>query len=173
MRAALARAIDRLRRTAHHVAWVATANLHVTLKFLGQVDASRLDEIAAGLRAAAAGVRTFEAAVTGLGAFPLPMRPRVVWAGVGEGAPAMVELVGRVEAALTAVGVPAEARAFSPHITLGRVRVPRRDPRLADLLAAAAREEFGRLRVQRVALMESQLSPQGSRYAERASASLG
>jgi 2'-5' RNA ligase len=136
------------------------------------VDEGRLEEIAAGLRAAAAGLTAFDAVVTGLGAFPSSTRPRVVWAGVAAGAPRLTELAARVEEACAALGFPPEARPFSPHLTLGRVRVPRRDARLADLLAAAARDEFGRFHVERVALMESQLSPRGARYTERASASL-
>jgi 2'-5' RNA ligase len=173
VRAALGAAIERLRRAAHHVAWVAPANLHFTLKFLGQVDEARLPELGAALAAAAVARSGFTAAVTGLGAFPSPARPRVVWAGVDEGAPALTELAAGVEQALVALGFPPEARPFSPHVTLGRVRVPRRDARLADLLTVAAREEFGRVRVERVVLMESQLSPGGARYSERAGAPLG
>lgn len=173
VRAALGAAIERLREAARDVAWVAPANLHLTLKFLGQVDGRRLDEIAAGLRDAVAGSGAFDAVVTGLGAFPSPTRPRVVWAGVGEGARRLTDLAGRVERACAALGFPPEERPFSAHVTLGRVRVPRRDDRLAGLLAAAAREDFGRARVERVALMESRLSPRGPRYTERASAALG
>ena len=78
-----------------------------------------------------------------------------------------------MERACAALGFPPETRPFSPHITLGRVRAPRRDARLADLLATAARDEFGRSRVEGLALMESELSPRGARYTERASARLG
>ena len=173
MRAALGAAIERLRKVAPDVAWVAPANLHLTLKFLGQVDARRLEEIAAGLRGAAAGLTAFDAVMAGLGAFPSASRPRVVWAGVAGGAPGLTELAGRVERACAALGFPPETRPFSPHITLGRVRAPRRDARLADLLAAAARDEFGRSRVEGLALMESELSRRGARYTERASARLG
>ena len=137
------------------------------------MDARRLEEIAAGLSGALAGLTAFDAVVAGLGAFPSVTRPRVVWAGVAGGAPALTELAGRVERACVALGLPPETRPFSPHITLGRVRAPRRDARLADLLAAAARDAFGRSRVEGLALMESELSPRGARYTERASARLG
>lgn len=153
---------------ARSVAWIAPGNLHLTLKFLGDVDEARLGEIVTSLRGAASGVAAFETAVRGLGAFPTPTRPRVIWAGVSEGAAAMVELAGRVDAALAALGFPPEARAFSPHVTLGRVRVPRCDPPLGEALAGGAGREFGRVRVERLALMQSRLSPKGSEYTELA-----
>src|SRR5947208_5309760 len=81
---------------------------------------------------AAAGLTAFEAIVAGLGAYPSPARARVIWAGVGRGTDALVELAGRVDAALAGLGFEREPRAFSPHVTLRRVRVPRREPSLAD-----------------------------------------
>ncbi len=173
MRAALGVAIARLRGVAREVAWVAPENLHLTLKFLGQVEEARLAPLAMALQAAAAGLPAFDASVAGLGAFPSATRPRVVWAGVREGAGTTTALAERVERACAGLGLAPETRPFSPHITLGRVRVPRRNPRLTDLLAAGAGEEFGRIRVGSLVLMESRLSPQGARYGERARASLG
>ncbi len=175
VRASLAGAAARLRAAAPDVAWVAPENLHVTLKFLGQVDEAHLHALAAALAAAARGGPAFEARVVGLGAFPSVGRPRVLWAGVRDGAEALAALAARVEAACVGLGFAPETRPFAAHVTLGRVRslrCPRRAPRLADLLDAAAGEELGRLRVERVALMESRLSPHGARYLERASAPL-
>jgi 2'-5' RNA ligase len=172
VRAALADAAARLRAAAPDVAWVAPEHLHVTLKFLGQVDEARLSALAGALATAARGGPAFEARVVGLGAFPSAGRPRVLWAGVRDGAQALAALAARVEAACVGLGFAPETRPFAAHVTLGRVRSPRRAPRLADLLDAAAREELGRLRVERVTLMESRLSPHGARYLERASAPL-
>jgi len=77
-----------------------------------------------------------------------------------------------VDAALAGLGFEREPRAFSPHVTLGRVRVPRRDPALADALLAGEGREFGRLSVERVTLMRSDLSSRGARYTELAAARL-
>jgi 2'-5' RNA ligase len=88
----------------------------------------------------------------------------VLWAGIGAGAGALGALAATVETALAAIGFPREERAFSPHITLGRVRDPRRLPALAEALAAGAAARFGQVKVDEVALMRSDLSPRGARY---------
>jgi 2'-5' RNA ligase len=153
---------------ASGVAWVAPGNLHLTVKFLGQVSEERIDAIVGAATQATACLRAFDARVCGLGAFPSAARPRVVWAGVTDGAPAMVDLAGRVDRALAPLGFPAESRPFSPHVTLGRVRQPGRNPELAAALGSAAGREFGRVRVAGASLMRSELSRGGARYTELA-----
>lgn len=148
------------------VSWVATPNLHVTFKFLGQVDRARIDAVRAALDRAVAGVPRFEIAVDGLGAFPTVTRPRVIWAGIGRGREPLGDLAGRVERALADQGFAPEDRPFSPHVTLGRVREPRRDARLEAALTEGAQERFGTLAVERVSLMQSELSPRGARHTE-------
>ncbi len=170
MRARLAAEVERLRPLARDVAWVAPDNVHLTLKFLGGVDETRLPAIVAGLTAAAAGQRTFDLVLHGLGAFPTPARARVVWAGVAAGARALEALAARVEEALAPLGVPRETRPFAGHVTLGRARAPRTNPRLAAALDAA--RALGGQGVARVSLMRSDLSPRGARYRELAAAAL-
>jgi len=170
VRQRLATEIERLRPHATDVAWVVPANLHVTLKFLGQLDEARVPAIADALRAACARHAAFELAVRGLGAFPSPTRPRVLWAGLEGDAGALGALAERVETACGALGMSRETRPFAAHVTLGRVREPRRQPALAEALALPA--DFGRLRVEQVSLMRSQLSPRGARYSELAGAPL-
>jgi RNA 2',3'-cyclic 3'-phosphodiesterase len=172
VRGTLGGAIEGLRRVARDVAWVVPENVHLTLKFLGRVREARTAELVAALAQATSGFARFDASVVGLGAFPTPLRARVIWAGVGHGADALVELAGRVDAALAALGFERDPRPFSPHVTLGRVRAPRRDPALADALSAGVGREFGRLPVERVALMRSDLSPRGARYTELGAARL-
>ena len=82
-RDALAARVERLRPRAGGVAWVAPENLHVTLKFLGGVEAERLPLVREALDRAVAGRAPFDLVVSGLGAFPTPTRPRVLWAGIG------------------------------------------------------------------------------------------
>jgi RNA 2',3'-cyclic 3'-phosphodiesterase len=164
--AALGDEIERLRPAAPRVAWVPAANLHLTVKFLGAVAAEALPRIGQALGVVAAETRPFELALGGLGGFPSPVRPRVVWAGVSDGPAAMGALALAVAAALAPLGFPPEARPFSPHVTLGRAREPRPNPRLAQALARGAAQAFGQVRVDRVWLMRSDLSPTGARYSE-------
>jgi 2'-5' RNA ligase len=145
----------------------------VTLKFLGQIDPALVGPLTSALEAAAATVGPFDLDVQGLGAFPTPTRPRVIWAGTAGNRERVVELAEQVERAVAPVGFPREERAFSPHVTLGRVREPRVPPALADALRAAAGRSFGLVRIEAVSLMRSELSRRGARYSELASGALG
>ncbi|MGH6954341.1 MAG: RNA 2',3'-cyclic phosphodiesterase [Alphaproteobacteria bacterium] len=157
---------------ASGVVWVPEPNLHLTLKFLGSVAEGRVPAIANAL-GSAAGLPAFDLELRGLGAFPTPDRPRVLWVGVGPGAAAGAALAARVDAGLAALGFPAETRPFASHVTLGRVRTPHRNPGLAEHLRRAGDRDFGRVRVAAVSLMRSQLSPAGARYTELAVLALG
>jgi RNA 2',3'-cyclic 3'-phosphodiesterase len=109
--------------------------------------------------------RPFDLRVRDLGAFPSRTRPRVLWAGIDEGADAVAALAADVDAALARLGFEPETRAFSAHVTLGRVRSPRADPRLAEALRG---DVYGRQRVDHLSLVRSELSPRGARYTELA-----
>jgi 2'-5' RNA ligase len=174
VRAALAATIERLRPFGRDVAWVTPANLHVTLKFLGHLEDSRVGDVEAALRSVTVSERPFDVSIAGLGAFPSPTRPRVVWAGVGgPEVAALVRLAERTETALGPLGFEREARVFSPHVTLGRVRQPRRDPALVAALGDGTPPVFGNVRVDRLVLMRSDLSPGGARYTEIVACALG
>lgn len=121
--------------------------------------------------AGAAEVAPFDVGLRGLGGFPSPARPRVIWAGLGDGVAAAAALARRVDGALATLGFPREARAFSAHVTLGRVRAPRLNRPLARALAGGG--DLGRQRVDRLVLMRSELSPRGARYTALAEALLG
>ncbi len=162
-----------MRTAGAGVAWVTTENLHVTLKFLGWVEPPRLELVDAALDRAVTGLAAFDLSIESLGAFPTPTRPRVLWAGIGEGKARLAALADRVERELAALGFAREDRAFSPHVTLGRVKEPRKNRDLADALAAAAGRRFGTVHVTRVVLMRSDLSPRGARYTELSSHPLG
>ena len=95
----------------------------------------------------------------------------MLWAGVGAGGAEAAALATGVDAALTALGFAPETRPFAAHITLGRVREPRANPRLAEALGAGV--PLGRQRVGRVSLMRSELSSRGARYTELAALLLG
>jgi 2'-5' RNA ligase len=173
VRRELAEAIEQLRPAARDVAWVAPDNLHLTLKFLGAVPETQIDSVVDALTWASLDASPFEVRIRGLGAFPSAGRPRVVWAGVTDGASQMAELATRVDAALARLGFASAERSFASHVTLGRVRQPGRNAALTDALGRASTREFGRIRVSSASLMQSELGPRGARYTELAAVRLG
>ena len=122
--------LERCRTVAPELRWVRAESLHLTLRFLGSVEAALLDGLAAGL--AAVRWEPFPVAVGGLGSFGRGAAARVVWLGVSEGVSELSALAAAVEDRCAAVGLPPEDRAYSPHLTLARAR-DRRGARLPEL----------------------------------------
>src|SRR5450432_2661755 len=110
---------SRLRPTSK-IGWSSVENLHITTKFIGEWPEPRLDEMRRAL-ASMPICGAFEITVKGVGWFPNPRRPRVFWAGVDGGEPLRV-LAGAIDQAVAPLGVPIEERAYSPHLTLARIR---------------------------------------------------
>ncbi len=147
------------------VRWVRAEQLHLTLKFLGEVAGERIAGLAAALDAGLGARPPFTVELRGAEAFPSARRPRVVWIGCAEGGERLGELAAGVEKALAPLGFPPEQRPFAAHLTVGRVRVPPRDPApLLRLLARAEEAAFGSFPVPAVALVRSDLFPSGPRY---------
>jgi 2'-5' RNA ligase len=147
------------------VAWVAPPRLHMTLKFLGDVEERRIPGLGEALDAGLSGAAPFTLGLQGAGAFPSVERPRVVWVGVSAGARELAALAGAVEDALAPLGFPREPRPFAPHLTVGRVRARIREAgALPRLVSAAARAPFGSFLVPAAHLMRSELFPSGPTY---------
>ena len=104
------------------VRWVGAEGLHISLKFLGEVPSAQIPEITRALQRATQGVAPLQLRITVIGAFPSLARPRVIWAGATGETERLSTLQQAVESELTALRFPPDTRAFSPHITLGRVR---------------------------------------------------
>ncbi|PWB48551.1 MAG: RNA 2',3'-cyclic phosphodiesterase [Candidatus Methylomirabilota bacterium] len=164
LKAALAGVQDRLKATRADVGWVRPENLHLTLKFLGQVEEDRFGAIGEAVAAAAAGCGPVHLVFQGLGAFPSPRSARVVWIGLSHGAETLAALQARIEAGLEPLGYAREARLFTAHLTLGRVRGPGHREQLARALTEATAEPLGEMVLHRIELMKSDLSPSGARY---------
>jgi 2'-5' RNA ligase len=148
------------------VRWVASKNLHLTLKFLGDVSPANLERLAEALKVESVRQEKFSLSVGGLGAFPTPRRPRVIWIGLE--APAMLTAVQRaVESVSSRMGYPTEERPFSPHLTIGRVG---QDVSAADLKRVCAAIEgatvgpLGTVSVDAIHIFKSDLQPGGSVY---------
>ena len=155
---------DTLHRAAPTVQWVAADGFHITLKFLGDVQSDHLQQTWQAVVAALGGAISFTMRFHGIGAFPNPNRPRVIWAGLTDGAPELTALAARVEQACAAFDFPPEARPFHPHLTLGRAREAKADPDLSAAISQLAHQELGKVPVDRVLLMKSQLTPRGAIY---------
>ena len=158
------------------VRWVALDGLHLTLKFLGNVDARRVDDITQGMRLACRDLAPFELALSDLGVFPNAGRPRVVWAGVQGDLEPLTKLQGNVETDMAALGFGPEKRPFAPHLTLGRVRDRVADSQRRLLGSAVAECSIDAARpwlVEAVHLVRSELGPRGAAYTDLASAPLG
>ena len=156
---------DRLRLAQADVSWVRSGSLHITLKFLGEVDPRRLDRVRLALTEAAQGVVPFSLVVAGVGTFGGRI-PRVVWAGVQAGSKPLAGLAARVDDSLGGVGFPKEKRGFTAHFTLGRVRSPRNVESLLVALRLASEEIFGTMSAEGYSLMQSELTPSGAIHTE-------
>ncbi|MBI2882294.1 MAG: RNA 2',3'-cyclic phosphodiesterase [Candidatus Methylomirabilis oxyfera] len=173
LKAALAMVQDRLKATRADVGWVRPENLHLTLKFLGQVEEDCIGAIGEAIAAAATGSGPVHLVFQGLGAFPRPREARVVWTGLSHGSEALAALQARIEAALESLGFAREARRFTAHLTLGRVRGPARREQLARAITEAPAEALGEMVLDRIELMKSDLSAGGARYSILQSFPLG
>jgi 2'-5' RNA ligase len=153
-----------LRTATTGVRWVASTGLHVTLKFLGERDEGIVPEVKSALESVAKRHVPVSVETTGVGAFPNFRRPRVVWLGM-TGERALQALARDIDQALSALGIPREARPFQPHLTLGRVKSELSAAEAAALEKAAGSRHGARsFAVQTVDLMRSELGPGGSRY---------
>ena len=156
-----------LRETHADVKWVEKENLHITLKFLGETPEEKLPEIKKMLENLLADKKKFNISLGRIGAFPDTAHPRVIWLGVSEGSRNVGEIAKGIDAQLHAMGFCEEKRAFSSHITLGRVRGSKHLKNLTDKIEAlnhSTDETAGRFVVNHISIMESKLSPRGPEY---------
>ena len=142
--------------------WVRVENLHVTLKFIGNVDDGRLDAIREALSEVRPG-SAVEMRFRGLGFFPNDRRPRVLWAGI-EGSPNLSALAGEIDARLGQLDIPQETREFAPHLTLARFDPPGISGELRTATTQHASRDFGMVRTGEFHLFESKTRATGAEY---------
>jgi 2'-5' RNA ligase len=158
-----------------HVRWVPAKNIHLTLKFLGDVSDANYEILTKILMAEAATHRSFEFSIGGLGAYPNNRRPRVIWVGV-QAPNEMLMLQRGIDAETARLGYASEKREFSPHLTLGRVsrNASARDIRsISQLLDKSEVGFLGVARVDEICLYRSELKPGGAVYTRLFTAQLG
>jgi 2'-5' RNA ligase len=164
LRPGLAQVQEELKKSRADVRWAPVGNIHLTLKFFGNVPDDEIGPLAQAAREAAAETAPLQLQATSTGAFPSPQAPRVVWLGLGGDMVPLTQLFYRLEKAFAALGHLPEGRAFNPHLTLGRVKSPANRERLARLLTKLPPVDWPPFEVKELILFQSVLSPQGSKY---------
>jgi len=162
IREKLGELVKALRAVSPQTRWVRPENLHVTLKFIGEVPETKL----AAIRTALAQVHSDRPVMLdfrGLGFFPNEKHPRVFWAGI-EASPNLKLLAADIERAMETLGIAREQRPFSPHLTLARFEPPRLPENLRAAIQENARRDFGSLQTNQFHLIESKLKPSGAEY---------
>ena len=157
------------------VKWVDPYSIHLTLKFLGNIDVDSIDAITKAIETAAQGIPPFHLEVKDLGVFPNLKRVQVVWVGVSGEVDKLGQLQQRIESNLVPLGFTAEARAFTPHLTLARLRnqAPLDErQRLGRLIASTKFEATYTIEVEAINLMRSQLTREGAIYSRISSVRL-
>ncbi len=178
---AMRKGLDGLQRwlkesVAFPVRWVRPEGIHLTLKFMGDIQAEMVERVLAALPPVAAQFSPIELSISGLGVFPNSRRPRVLWAGLHGDLETLSALQLAVDDAVGKLGLPKEQRAYSPHLTLGRVRRDVPEGRLRKIGQVVADGELSGASswaADTVNLMRTELDPSGSRHYLVGSASIG
>ena len=153
-----------LRSTHADVRWVSPEKIHLTLKFFGNTEESRVDLIFKSIEEPVQNTLPFSIRVRGAGAFPSLKNPRVIWMGLADGKEMLVSLQKEIEGCLEKIGFEPEDRPFQPHLTLGRMKSSRGREELVRRMEKYTEAEFGVFQIERVVLFKSDLRPSGPIY---------
>jgi 2'-5' RNA ligase len=171
VKSALFRIQDELKESRADIRWVKTDNIHLTLKFLGDIDGKNIGNIVQQIEGACAKYSFFELEISGIGVFPNMRSPRVLWAGI-QHEDAFAGLQSEIENGLASIGYKRERRRFSPHLTLGRFRSAKGKASISERIELHKNDRIGSIAVRTISLMESKLSPAGAQYSRVAEVAL-
>lgn len=146
------------------IRWVKKDNLHLTLKFLGQTEVSRIAAITEKLSAVAAVTDIFAVHLAELGVFPDPVHPQVLWIGADQGAPELHDLAKQIEESLVVAGFPEGEKPFVPHLTIGRFKSNRNMDNFRVAMEEISYRSTYTLRVDHLSVYRSFLTPEGPQY---------
>jgi len=153
---------ETLSRAGASLKLVEPRNIHITMRFLGDISSSMVDSIHREMEKVF--FTPFEAEIKGLGAFPKPSYPRVVWVGIWRGADQLRSVFNQLEPRLLGLGFKPDPKGFSPHLTIARVRDGRNRAELVKRILELADYEFGTIRIECLRLKKSVLTPRGPIY---------
>ena len=149
-------------RTRAHLKLVKPQNIHVTLRFLGNITPNMVEKIFEEMKRVQ--FTPFDVKINGIGAFPHLRYPRVVWAGITEGADQLRDVFSQLEPRLRNLGFAPDTKGFSPHLTIARVKSGRNKAELAKFINENADYEFGVIKADCLKLKRSDLTPKGPIY---------
>ena len=155
---------DQLRQSQAGVRWVKPGSIHLTLKFLGNILPEQVDEIAAAVAQLVRDEPPITLCAAGLGAFPSPRKPRVIWVGLRGEVDRLANIQAGLEKALEPLGFAREDRGFRPHLTIGRVKDRRRLQSLIEAMSTLELPEFNSFDGNEIILYKSDLRPTGAIY---------
>ena len=161
------RLVKRIENTGADVKWVNVADMHLTLKFMGNLPTEAIADICRALIPGISSLQRFSIRCQGVGAFPNALRPRTLWLGFDQGRELLIELQGIVENALEELGYRRESRQYHPHLTLGRVRAgnsTEQHSTLSEMIGKHTEFDAGQMPVDEVFVFASELSRQGPSY---------
>jgi 2'-5' RNA ligase len=164
VRAALVSLQRQLAQAEADVKWVEEDNLHVTMRFLGEISEDQRQAIERLLGEVAGRTPRLQLSLSHLGAFPSASSPRVIWVGVGQGSEALSRIAREIEEGLSALHLPREPREFAAHLTLGRVRSPRNRAQLSHRLKELVWKPPAPFEVAHLTLFQSTLTSSGPLY---------
>ncbi len=166
IRQALVQLQDELRGKLPKVNWVRPESIHLTLKFLGYVEVSMVDQLREALEPLGKGQSSFMINVQGLGVFPLAQKPRILWVGLTGEIQPLLNVVSQIEEALEPLGFVPEERPYHPHLTLARIK--HESSKVGSALNQAGvleeKHHLGKLEIDRLTLFQSELGVNGAKY---------
>jgi len=166
VREALMQAQSHLRYAGADVKWVEKQNIHLTLKFLGDISDEKAAQVCAALDAIGRTTKSFELTIKDIGTFPSIDFPKIIWVGLDKGATESTALAGQIEAAMAILGFQEETRPFAAHLTIGRVRSGKNKEVLKEKVGSYQLAAINPQRVQSIILFKSTLTPSGPIYSK-------
>jgi 2'-5' RNA ligase len=163
---------ENFKKCGNDMKWINPGGIHLTLKFLGNIQEDAVEEIVRLMKKVCGGHNKFTLTLKGAGMFPNPRSPRVLWVGIRE-AGALAKLKQEIDDNMTSRGFKREDRRYTPHLTLGRFRSFKGIECFHDIMKQHEGKDFGAFQVHSLSLMRSDLHPGGARYSRIACVSLG
>jgi len=156
--------ISYLKKTGSDVKWIDESQMHLTLKFLGNIDDSKIQQISRILKSVTENFKSFSITLSGIGAFPNLKHPRVIWIGVEKGKDQLKDLNTIIEDYMEEEGFPKENRPYKAHLTIGRVKTSRNLSVLSRLIAETNFQLDSEIKIDEIILFKSTLTPKGAIY---------